>query len=573
MRDDTKIHTRKGRVLAAALVAALAATVLATGPVASAHVDDAVTPPIVRLGDVSIVEGPSGQGTAALQLSLSHPLEHALMVAVVTRDRTATSPSDYRAVSKPKNIKIGAGKVSANVSIAVNGDVIPEADEQFSVEVTATTDADIAGGATGTVTILDDDTVSDQSLPRLGMGSATVFEGSSGRTTVKVPVTLSAALPHDVSFNVYSFGGSANGPPDFKPIDKRVRIKAGRSSATVAVQIVGDRETENDEEFFLQIVDVSDTTVDTTARSVATVTIRDDEPPIAPGNIYSYLFGDPVVLQGPTAPGWVHLDWDEPMGGGAADSYDLELSRDNATWQPLASTETRSYDHFCGLYNQLCQYRVTPRNTGGTGPTSFLGSVVTQAPSPPGMPTSFTAALADPLTPGLVGLHWSAPDDGGALEVYQVDWRDGSGTWQEIYYGAGLSTHHDCGLPATVCEYRIAATQHRGCKPIAHRSGDGAIGARNPDSGGRRDRAGIAHHRAVVVGTAERWWYADHGLRRALHRCHRRLRTASRRCELGDGRDERAERDGRLVRLCLGWCRELLAAGQGRERGRFGPVV
>ena len=191
----------------------------------------------------------------------------------------------------------------------------------------------MVGGATGRVTIVDDDSAGG-GAPQLGLGAATVFEGPSGTATAKIPVTLSAPLAHDVSFNVYSYGGSANWPSDYKRIDKRIRIRAGKVSASVAVPIVGDVETENDEEFFLQIVDVSDQTVSTVAHGSATVIIRDDEPPVPPGNIYSYLFGHPVTLKGPGAPGWVHLAWDEPIGGGSADGYDLELlarQRDLAT--------------------------------------------------------------------------------------------------------------------------------------------------------------------------------------------------------------------------------------------------
>ena len=127
-----------------------------------------------------------------MQVSLSRPLDHELTVAVVTRDLTAAAPADYRPITSPKRIKLRAGKTSAFVALRIYGDAAAEGTEQFGVELTGTTDTDIVGGAMGTVTIIDDDPAAGGA--ELGLGSATVFEGSSGKTTSKVPVTLSSPL-------------------------------------------------------------------------------------------------------------------------------------------------------------------------------------------------------------------------------------------------------------------------------------------------------------------------------------------------------------------------------------------
>ena len=116
---------------------------------------------------------------------------------------------------------------------------------------------------------------------------------------------------------------SASAPDDFRSARKRVRIAAGKVSASVALSVTADSEWESDEEVLLRIEDVSDPAVSTLAHEQGTVTIRDDDVPPPPGLIYSGVFGNPVVLTGPTAPGSVSISWDEPIGGGPAAGYDL----------------------------------------------------------------------------------------------------------------------------------------------------------------------------------------------------------------------------------------------------------
>ena len=92
MNDETVGKARSGRVLAVVLAGMLAAAMLATAPIGPARADEPSPRTVVRVGDVSIVEGNSGRSAATVQMALSRPLDHDLVVAVVTRDGTATAP-------------------------------------------------------------------------------------------------------------------------------------------------------------------------------------------------------------------------------------------------------------------------------------------------------------------------------------------------------------------------------------------------------------------------------------------------------------------------------------------------
>jgi hypothetical protein len=117
--------------------------------------DDGGSPgePALRGGSVHVVEGDDGRTVVPMMLELSEPLDTALVVHVTTLDASATSPADYRAVTR--DVTFRPGRTMRYIPVAVQGDTTHEGDEAFVVEL-ATDHPGVSVGA-GRVVILDDD--------------------------------------------------------------------------------------------------------------------------------------------------------------------------------------------------------------------------------------------------------------------------------------------------------------------------------------------------------------------------------------------------------------------------------
>lgn len=119
--------------------------------------DVAVPPPALSIADVSITEGNSGTKQAVFTVLLSKPAPATVTYSIATANGTATAGSDYVARSLTAQT-IAAGASSASVAIVINGDAAVEANETFTVTVSAVTGATVADGqAMGT--IVNDDGV------------------------------------------------------------------------------------------------------------------------------------------------------------------------------------------------------------------------------------------------------------------------------------------------------------------------------------------------------------------------------------------------------------------------------
>ncbi|MGD9645673.1 MAG: cellulose binding domain-containing protein [Pirellulales bacterium] len=111
--------------------------------------------PSLSIGDVSKVEGHSGQTSFVFDVSLSAPSNQAVTVNYGTANGTAAAGSDYQATSG--TLTFAPGQTQQQITVAVNGDTTYEADESFAVNLSSAAGATLAKAqATGTIT--NDDT-------------------------------------------------------------------------------------------------------------------------------------------------------------------------------------------------------------------------------------------------------------------------------------------------------------------------------------------------------------------------------------------------------------------------------
>jgi hypothetical protein len=191
---DTKNEANEtfGLALTGAVNAVLGAPAASVGTIVN---DD--PPPSLAIDDVSLPEGSSGTAALTFTASLSGVSGQNVQVDFATADGTATlADADYVATSG--SATIAAGSLSAPIAVLVNGDLVPEFDEQFFVNLSNPVNATIAAGM-GTGTILNDEQVT-------GVASAAIIRFSLSPVTPNpntgAPVRLQWALPYDASVRV-----------------------------------------------------------------------------------------------------------------------------------------------------------------------------------------------------------------------------------------------------------------------------------------------------------------------------------------------------------------------------------
>lgn len=104
----------------------------------------------LSIGDVLVPEGDAKTANALFTVRLSAPAAAPVSVSYTTMNGSAIAPADY--TQRSGTVTIAAGKVSANVSVTIKGDLLVEADEAFTVSLSAPVNAPIVdGSATGTI--------------------------------------------------------------------------------------------------------------------------------------------------------------------------------------------------------------------------------------------------------------------------------------------------------------------------------------------------------------------------------------------------------------------------------------
>ncbi|PZQ18412.1 MAG: autotransporter outer membrane beta-barrel domain-containing protein [Rhodanobacter denitrificans] len=172
--------------------------------------DDA--PPSLGIGNVSVPEGDSGTTPAVFTVSLSAASGQTVTVNYATANGTATASADYQPASG--TLTFPPGTTTQTITVQVIGDIVPEADETFSVVLSAPSNATL-GSATGTGTIVDDDepvTIAPTTLPNAAVAAAysqtlTASGGNGGPYTFAV---TAGALPAGLTL---SGGGVLAGTP------------------------------------------------------------------------------------------------------------------------------------------------------------------------------------------------------------------------------------------------------------------------------------------------------------------------------------------------------------------------
>ncbi|MEO0346074.1 MAG: Calx-beta domain-containing protein, partial [Pseudomonadota bacterium] len=115
--------------------------------------------------------------------------------------------------------------------------------------------------------------------PSLAIGDASISEGDLGVATLNFTVTASATVPTggsvaDASVDYATAAGSASAGSDFTAASGTLQIPGGTTQVNIAVEIVGDAQSEGNETFTVTLSAPSNATI---SQATATGTIIDDD--------------------------------------------------------------------------------------------------------------------------------------------------------------------------------------------------------------------------------------------------------------------------------------------------------
>ena len=228
---------------------------------------------LLSVDDVSVIEGDSGATNLVFTVNLSGDPASNVTVDYATEGASAKQGigfgSDYNQVAGTLTFT-PSGALQQTISVPVNGDVWPEGDEDFFLNLSNGTVAIADHQAIGTIT-------SDDAI--IEINDIIVVEGDTGSLNADFTVRLidwtGAA---DVTVDYAAISGTALAGDDFTPTSGTLTfLTGGASEQIVSVPILGELVDEFTESFPMRLADpVGASLLD----YEATATIQDNDDPL-----------------------------------------------------------------------------------------------------------------------------------------------------------------------------------------------------------------------------------------------------------------------------------------------------
>ena len=197
---------------------------------------------------------------------------------------TATKGTDFTEPSTPVSIPIG--QTTASLSIPITNDAMNEGNEEFTLAITGLTGAIFSDGtADGTTALTETITIIDDELPAIEVASTNVeVDEDVAGGMLSIPVNLSGLTGRDIVISYITQDDSAESPGDFTGVsidDNATKtITSGTRSTTIQIPIIEDNKNEGNEEFKLNITNLTSSGLGGSSMPIeVTVTIVDDEMP------------------------------------------------------------------------------------------------------------------------------------------------------------------------------------------------------------------------------------------------------------------------------------------------------
>jgi chitinase len=245
--------------------AVAAVNALGTGPWSN---EVSVTPmPMLSVAPASVVEGNAGTSSLNFDVSLDDFTMQTVTVFYFTGNGTAKAGSDYLAQSGM--LTFAPGVEQQTISVPVNGDLSYERTEKMKVVLTFPTNAVFRHRrANGTIT-------NDDAVPTVGVADVAAAEGTRpGSTAFHLTVAVSQPSGLPVKALWSTMNGTAVAPADYTARFATLAIPAGRTSATLVVNVRADALPEGDEQFVVNLFSPAGAAI---GDGQAAVTVVDDD--------------------------------------------------------------------------------------------------------------------------------------------------------------------------------------------------------------------------------------------------------------------------------------------------------
>jgi ribosomal protein L18E len=208
--------------------------------------------PTLSIADATATEGDPGGPATTISFTVTRSGDNGSpsTVSYTVVPGSASNPDDYNdsidALSG--TLTFAANETSKTITLDVTDDLVPEATESFTVELSGASNATISR-AVAIGTILDND------LPELAIADATATEGDPGgpATTISFTVTRSGdnGSPSTVTYSVAP--GSASNPDDYNDsidaLSGTLTFAANETSKTITLDVTDDLVPEDTENF------------------------------------------------------------------------------------------------------------------------------------------------------------------------------------------------------------------------------------------------------------------------------------------------------------------------------------
>jgi hypothetical protein len=334
--------------------------------------------PALTINDVTVTEGDSGTVNAVFTVTLLNP-SGTVSVDYSTANGSAVAGSDYTAAAG--TLTLSSATPTQKISIAVNGDTVGEADENFFVNLSNPSGA-VFADSRGQCIILNDDP-----QPTISINDAAAPEGNSGTRSLLFTVSMSGATDQDVTVNYNLVDQSATAGSDYVGASGTIMLFAGETTHTLAVTLIGDTIVEGNETFR---VDLSNPINATLADNQGIGTIIDDEgvtePPL--NTTWQKTHEGMTGIFGAATNGSIYVV--------VGNSGDIWTSPDSINWTKRTNPDTTNRD-LRGVTFGGGQFAAV-----GSAPAADGGSLILT--SPDGI--TWTQRSTVPLTRNLTGVAY-----------------------------------------------------------------------------------------------------------------------------------------------------------------------
>jgi hypothetical protein len=214
---------------------------------------------------LTVVEGNSGTTPAVFTVTLSQPYDQEVTVHYYTLTGNVDD-----IIALDGTLHFAPGQTSQTITVQVVGDLIHEDLEAFNVYLdTPSANASIVSSA-GYCYIEDNDP-----LPTVSIGDVSKNEGNSGTTKFTFTLTLSAPAGNGVYANFATSNGTATtANQDYVAKLGYVYFDPGKTTATISIDVKGDKSKEANETFYVDLNSAGGATI-ADDRGVGTI-VNDD---------------------------------------------------------------------------------------------------------------------------------------------------------------------------------------------------------------------------------------------------------------------------------------------------------